>query len=144
MTWPAEYQRACQEFEKFMVNARDAGSLATTNMAWTMVQAVLLSFRKRLTIDHTITFANALPPLLRALFLDNWTPTVQPQPFLNRAEHLVEIRALRAEHNFSPDDAQYAVARALREAVGPDKLDEVLSTLPGEAREFWRVESAEA
>lgn len=67
MTWPQEYQRAAFEFERFMVAARDAAALSTTNQSWTMAEAVLRVFRRRLTVAQAIVFGNALPPLLRAV-----------------------------------------------------------------------------
>jgi uncharacterized protein (DUF2267 family) len=139
MTWPLEYQRASSEFERFMVAARDAGHLQTTNMAWTMVEGVLLVFRRRLTVAQTIEFANVLPPVLRALFLERWCPCHEPTPFGSRAALTAEVKALRPAHNFSPDNAIEAVAIALRRCVDEPALNQVLAKLPSEATTFWAV-----
>jgi uncharacterized protein (DUF2267 family) len=139
MTWPLEYQRASQDFERFMVTARDAAGLATTNMAWTMVEGVLLAFRRRLTVSEAIEFANVLPPLLRALFLGNWHPRFEPAPFASREVLTEEVRSLRARHNFSPANAVEAVALALRSSVEEAALSQVLSKLPPQAAEFWAL-----
>ncbi len=137
MTWPAEYQRASVDFERFMVAARDAAGLATTNMAWTMVEAVLHAFRRRLSTRDAIAFAVQLAPLVRALFLEGWQPVDSPEPFATRDVILQEVRALRREHNFSPDNAVEAVATALRASMGAEAFDRSLVGLPDGARQFW-------
>jgi uncharacterized protein (DUF2267 family) len=139
MTWPLEYQKASVDFERFMVIARDAAGLQTTNMAWTMVEGVLLVFRRRLNMRQAIEFANVLPPLLRALFLDNWHPEQEPQPFANRQTLTAEVQALRSEHNFAPLNSIEAVALAVRSVVEQQALNRVLASLPSEARAFWSV-----
>ena len=139
MTWPLEYQKASVEFEQFMVTARDLAELQTTNMAWTMVEGVLLAFRRRLTVRQAIAFANVLPPLVRALFLDNWHPADEPEPFVAREALTAEVQALRREHNFSPPNSIAAVASALRSVVDQQALSRVLASLPAEAQAFWSV-----
>lgn len=139
MTWPLEYQRAAVDFERFMVAARDAAGLQTTNMAWTMVEGVLLVFRRRLAVAQAIAFANLLPPLLRALFLQDWHPGAEPVPFAARDVLTAEVQALRPAHNFSPPNAIEAVATALRGEVDEAALARVLAQLPPGATDFWAV-----
>jgi uncharacterized protein (DUF2267 family) len=137
MTWPLEYQRASLDFEHFMVAARDAASLQTTNMAWNMVEGVLHVFRRRLTAQQVAEFASVLPPVVRALFIEGWNPEEVPVPFGTRGQLLEEVRALRHKHNFSPPNAIECVAQALRESVDEAALDQVLAKLPSEARSYW-------
>jgi uncharacterized protein (DUF2267 family) len=143
MTWPSEYQQACVHFERFMVAARDAADLATTNQAWTMVEGVLLAFRRRLTTSQIVEFANVLPPLLRALFLNNWQLADAPRPFASREIMTTEVQDLRRAHNFSPTNAIEAVAKALRCSLDEALLNEVLATFPKEAAAFWAVPAIE-
>jgi uncharacterized protein (DUF2267 family) len=142
MTLPLEYQKASVDFERFMVAARDAAGLQTTNMAWTMVEGVLLAFRRRLTTRQAIEFANVLPPLIRALFLDDWHPDYEPEPFVTREALTAEVQGLRCKHNFAPANSIEAVAFALRSVVDQDALSRVLAALPAEARAFWTVASS--
>lgn len=137
MTWPSEYQRASIEFERFMVTARDAADLATTNQAWTMVEGALRAFRRRLTIEQALRFADCLPPVLRALFVEDWHPQRSPVPMGTRDEILEEVRGLRHEHNFSPPNAVEAVGVALRACVEPEALERALSAMPEPVRSFW-------
>lgn len=51
-----------------------------------------------------------------------------------------EVRELRADHNFSPDDAITCVAAALRHQLrGSAALEVLLRRLPGGAFGFWNV-----
>lgn len=142
MTLPFEYQNATLEFERFMLDARDLASLSTTNMAWNMVVGVLHTFRRRLTIDQALRFADVLPPVLRAIFVEDWHPNEPVADFGTTEELLAEVRSVRTAHNFSPPNAIPAVAAALRRHVDVAALDQVLSTLPPGAREFWSSEPA--
>lgn len=54
MPVPPEYRRASIEFEQFLLDAREAAGLTTTNQTYTMVQGVLQTFRRRLTIPEAI------------------------------------------------------------------------------------------
>jgi uncharacterized protein (DUF2267 family) len=137
MTWPLEYQHASLDFERFMAAARDAAGLQTTNMAWNMVEGVLHVFRRRLAIEQVLRFANVLPPVVRALFLENWRIAEPPVAFAPRTVLVEEVQALRHEHNFSPPNAIEAVAQALRHTIGDEALDEALSEFPPEAKAFW-------
>ena len=143
MPWPTEYQQAQVDFVRFMVAARDAAGLQTTNMAWNMVEGVLHVFRRRLKTSDAVCFANVLPPVLRALFLEGWCPK-DPVPFLARPLMTAEVKALRPDHNFSPETAIDAVAKALWLCVDNERLTQVLEKLPSEAAHFWNPDAPPA
>jgi uncharacterized protein (DUF2267 family) len=52
MPVPPEYRRASIDFEKFLLDAREASGLTTTNQTYTMVQRLLQTFRRRLTVSE--------------------------------------------------------------------------------------------
>jgi uncharacterized protein (DUF2267 family) len=139
MPVPPEYQRATDEFYAFLLDARDTAGLLTTNQAYTMVEGVLQTFRRRLEIREAIRFAEVLPPGLRALFVANWDPDEPRPPFEDVPTMTKEVQALRAEHNFAPDTAIRDVATALRRHVDARNLDRVLSSLPDGAARFWQA-----
>lgn len=143
MTYPAEYQHASLEFEKFLRDARDISGLMTTNQAYTMVQGVFQTFRRRLSLAQAIEFANSLHPVLRALFMEDWKTNEPVQEFGTRAQMTVEAQSLRKEHNFAPDTAIRDVAEAVRRNVDQAHLDRVLSELPPGARDFWATKDRE-
>jgi uncharacterized protein (DUF2267 family) len=90
-------------------------------------------------VNQTAEFANVLPPLLRALFLNDWNPSIKPVPFGSREALSEEVRSLRPVHNFSPANAIDAVAAALWDSVDRAALEKVLATLPPQAAEFWAL-----
>lgn len=138
MTLPFEYQNPTLQFERFMVDARDCAGLPTTNMAWNMVVGVLHAFRDRLTVRQALAFAAVLPPMIRALFIEDWDPEQDVQPFGGPDDWLADVRAVRPAHNFSPPDAVASVAGALRKHVDASAFEAVFAHLPAEARRYWQ------
>ena len=107
-----------------------------------MVEGVLRTFRRRLTVTEALAFADVLPPLARALFVSSWDVREPLRPFGPAAELTAEVKALRRDHNFSPDNAIEAVAIALRRHLDEAALDQLLARLPPGAAEFWAVHRA--
>jgi uncharacterized protein (DUF2267 family) len=142
MTLPFAYQNASLEFERFLADARNYADLATTNMAWNMVVGVLHTFRRRLTVKQVIKFSAVLPPVIRALFLDQWNPDQEVAGFGTEAQLLEEVRSVRPDHNFSPQDAILAVAKALRNRVDQVEFARALAELPPGAAQFWSTHGA--
>lgn len=139
MTIPMEFQHASESFERFLADARDEAGLATRNQTYTMVEAVLRVFRRRLSVREAIAFANVLPPVLRALFVTDWDPDEPSRPFADCAAMAREVQDLRRHHNFAPGTAIRDVAIALRRHCDEAVLDRVLATMPDGAFDFWRV-----
>ena len=139
MPMPMEYRQASVDFDRFIVDARELAGLQTTNQAYTMVQAVLQTFRRRLDIEDAILFADVLPPVLRAIFVAEWDLEEPKCPFSGRIAMTREVQAFRADHNMTPDSAIVDVAAALRRNIDEAKLDRVLARLPAGAADFWRA-----
>lgn len=138
MPIPSQYQRATNDFYAFLVDVRDAAGFGSTHQAYTMVQGVLLAFRRRLSLSEAVRFAGVLPPVLRAIFTADWEPDEPRRPFGDRASMTEEVKSLRAGHNFSTDDALALVAGALRRHVDEAAFDRALARLPAGAIDFWR------
>jgi uncharacterized protein (DUF2267 family) len=139
MTMPMEYRQASADFDRFVLDVRDIAGLQTANQAYTMVQAVLQTFRRRLEISDALLFANVLPPVLRALFVADWDLEEPTMPFSGRLAMTREVQAFRGDHNVSPDSAVADVAAALRRNLDEAMLDRVLARLPEGAVDFWRA-----
>lgn len=71
MPIPMEYHHATDEFEAFMKDLLAISLLKTRHQGYTMLQAVLQVFRRRLTLQQAIEFANLLPAVLRAIFVSD-------------------------------------------------------------------------
>ncbi|MEO1268601.1 MAG: DUF2267 domain-containing protein [Myxococcota bacterium] len=137
MPMPAEYQRIRDHLYAFLVDAREELGLTSTHQSYTTSQGVFRVFRRRLTLKDAIRFSNLLPAGLRALFVSDWDVDEPRRAFGDRSHMTREVKALRSEHNFSPDTAIGDVARALRKNVDEQKLDAFLQTLGDDAVQFW-------
>lgn len=137
MPVPAEYERASAIFYDYLVDARDTAELWSTHVTYTMTQGVFHVFRRRLSTQDAINFANILPICLRALFVTDWNIDEEKMPFESREAMTREVRLLREQHNFSTDTAIRDVAEALRRHVDEDAFDKLLAQLPEGAVEFW-------
>jgi uncharacterized protein (DUF2267 family) len=139
MPMPNEFQHAGEDFEAFLLAVIDATGLATRNQAYTCAEAVLHTFRRRLLLRDVLKFAAVLPPVIRALFLANWNIDEPLLPYADRSVMTREVKALRPDHNFSPDSAIGDVAKALYQSVNHNAFNLVLNSLPKGAVEFWKI-----
>lgn len=136
MPMPWTYRQATREWQAFLADAKSAMNLTSDNAACTAVEGVLHAFRRRLTPQQAIDFAQVLPSVLRALFIADWQ-LADPVARGSRADWTAEAMALRPHHNLTPPNCVEATALALRKAVLRHVLDRVLATLPAFAAEFW-------
>ncbi len=139
MPVPSEYQRATDDFYKFLIKVRDLSGFGSTHQAYTMMQGVLQTFRRRLELKDAILFAAVLPPVVRAVFVADWDTNEPIRPFEDRAVMTQEVLALRSRHNFSTRTAIRDVSLALRQCIDEEAFEQVLSKLPKGALEFWQV-----
>ena len=61
MPMPWTYRQASREWQAFLGDARDAMDLSSDNVTFTAVQGVCLAFRRRLTPQQAVDFAQVLP-----------------------------------------------------------------------------------
>ncbi|MCU0902828.1 MAG: DUF2267 domain-containing protein [Tabrizicola sp.] len=141
---PWTYRQATREWQAFLADARTAMDLTSDNATFTAVEGVLQAFRRRLTPQQAIDFAQVLPAVLRALFVADWQLDKGPLPPGTRADWTAEAMALRPHHNLTPPNCVAATALALRQSVLREDLDRVLSTLPPFAAEFWSTPGVDA
>jgi len=139
MPMPATYRQAGREWRAMLDDVREVTGLQTDNLAYTAIEGVLKTFRRRLTVRQALAFADVLPAIPRAIFVSGWQPEDAPVPFPARADLVAEVKALRPHHSLTPDNAIEAVARALWRLVRHDDLNRVLDRLPPDARAFWDV-----
>ena len=137
MPMPPEYRFATRDYDAFIETLRERLGTHSRNVAYTTAQAVLVVFRRRLTVAQGLAFAEVLPAVLRAIFVSGWDVSDQPAPFADRAALTAEVLAVRQAHNFAPESAIEDVAWALRKHVDQQAFDRMLDDLPEDARSFW-------
>jgi len=143
MPMPWTYRHASREWRAFLDDVKERMSLDSDNMAYTAVDAVFQVFRRRLSAQQGLDFASVLPSVLRAIFVQNWDVTMPPAAFEDRETLLSEVKAVRANHNLTPDNAIEATSWAVRRCTNPRDFERVLETFPPEARAFWHVDVAD-
>ena len=141
MTIPSAYRRATQDFEKFLEDLLAISSLATSHQCFTQTRAVFLVFRSHVEPQVALDFANALRPVLRAIFIEDWNLASPVTPMPGKEKLRAEVKAIREAHNFSTDTAIAEVAVALRQNMNESDYDLMLKSLPSEAATYWKVES---
>lgn len=140
MPIPMEYRTASKDFDAFVIDVRDTCMLQTHHQAYHTLRAVLHVFRAHLTVRDALAFAAILPPVTRAIFVEDWTPDNDPEPFPGRAALQQEVKSVRPDHNLAPETAIADVAAALRRSsIDTRALDRVLGELPAGAAAFWKV-----
>jgi uncharacterized protein (DUF2267 family) len=137
MPVPFEYSNAGPQFHQLLRDARDYADLTTNNQSYTMVQGVLLVFRRRLDIRDALRFADVLPAVARAVFVARWDWDAPTLPFADRSTLTHEVQAHRADHNYAPDTCISNVAAALRRNTDTLALDRCLAELGAEAVDYW-------
>lgn len=137
MPVPLQYSAAGTQFQQLLRDARDFAGLTTTNQSFTMVEGVLLAFRRRVSVLDGLRFADVLPAVARAIFLHRWDPDTTRAPFGGRSDWTADAQALRREHNDAPDTCVSNVAAALRRNVDSRSFDRCLERLGPSAVEFW-------
>lgn len=142
MPMPLRYAHASDDFERFIVDARDELGLTTRHQTYTAVQAVLWVFRRRLDVEQVIRFANFLPPVLSAIFLQGYVPSAVPVAFGDEEQWRKEAQGVRAEHNFAPDAAVPRVAVSLRRHVDVAEFEALLTEMPSGSAVFWSGDGA--
>jgi uncharacterized protein (DUF2267 family) len=135
--YPFEYAVASQVFQDVLEAVRDETGLATKYQAYTVMQGVFRTFRRRLDIQDSLRFVDLLPVALRALYVHDWDVSEAPRPFGDQASMVQEVRKLRPKHNSAPDTCIEDVALAVRRYVDESKMDALLDEFPCGARAFW-------
>ncbi|MEM8877184.1 MAG: DUF2267 domain-containing protein [Pseudomonadota bacterium] len=141
MPMPMEYWTASKDFEAFLDDVRASCMLTSHHQAYHTLRAVLHVFRAHLDVQDALSFAAILPPVVRAIFVEDWS-TSSPLPFPDRETLVSEVKAIRRDHNLAPDTAIEDVAGALRRSMDCAVLDRALSGLPDGAAAYWAVGSS--
>ncbi len=139
MPYPTEYSSASADFDRFLDAVKLNAMLQTRHQAWQVARAVLLVFRDHLSARDALRFADALPPLLRALFVEGLDPAQQAHPFPPRDDLNAEVAAVRRDHNFVTPTSIGEVAAAFWPAVDRLRIEAVLDSLDPAARAYWSL-----
>lgn len=142
MPMPQEYQRAHIVYDQILTDLCDELHLATRNQTYTLLQSVLLTFRRRLTAPQVLQFASLLPPVARAIFVKNWDEREYLPEFCSENDLIEEVKDLRRDHNFADGHAIKGVTHILRRYMDEAKLDAALAEISEDAVAYWQYDKA--
>lgn len=117
MTVPNEYRQASSDFDHLLAEIADKCNLSSRHQAYTVAQAVLICLRRRMSLPEAIIFAQMLPVLARALFIENWNPLETPVADWDPERMTEEILSLRRHHNLADAQSLANVIKALGTAA---------------------------
>jgi uncharacterized protein (DUF2267 family) len=140
---PWTYRHASQEYRAFLDDVKERMDLVSDNMAYTAVDGVFQTFRRRLTAAEGLAFASVLPSVPRAIFVAGWQPEEPPAPWVDRASLVSEAQAVRVNHNLTPDTCIEATSWALQRAIRAPDWAQAMARLPEEAQAYWAIEMAD-
>lgn len=140
MPYPTEYSTASADFDRFLDRVKDNAMLQTRHQAWQVARAVFLVFRDHLAAGQALRFADALPPLFRAMLVEGLDAKQPGKPFGGREALAGEVAAIRPDHNFATPTTIAEVALAFRASVNPLDLERALAPLPAAARDYWMAD----
>jgi len=138
MTVPIDYKQATANFDRFMLDLREALDLQTTHQAWGVLLGVLDTFRRRLKPEEALAFAKALPPLLRAAFVQDWHFSSTALPFADRTLLDAEVMAYHRDHQLAAPGCIAATSQAIWRHVDRSRFAAALASMPPGARDFWK------
>ncbi|WP_165498076.1 DUF2267 domain-containing protein [Siculibacillus lacustris] len=138
MPIPRDYVFATPDFERFLGDLEETSLLASHSNAYAEARAVFHVFRRHATPAQALAFAAVLPPLLKAMFLEDWDIEA---PIAAFPDDDAGLAAEFATEQVVRDAAAAIadVAATLRRHVDRVALDRVLAALPEGARAYWRA-----
>lgn len=137
MPQPAEVLYASKQYQEWLSTLKERAMLETQNQSQAMMRAVMHELRRYMMTTDVLTFANAMPPLPRGIFIENWEPNQAP-PSLASAEQFTQRVFERLTPHFVPPDS---IARDVFEVwaqfLSPLSARQIKSVLPEPLGELW-------
>jgi uncharacterized protein (DUF2267 family) len=116
--------------------AQAARAAADHNQAQAMFRGVLHGLRKHMTTAQVISFADALPPLPRGIFIEGWRPG-EPQPLTTADAFLRALTENLAPHQIPLDSIVSDVFAILAEHSEPRDTQTMRAQLPLPLQPLW-------
>lgn len=138
MPLPKQYLTASADFERYIEAMRERTMIDSRNVLYTTTQAVFQVFRRRVSTADALAFANALPPVLCAMFVSDWNVDEPQRSFADQANMTREVGDLRRHHNFTTETSIADVAFCLWAVVDRSDFEHMLGQLPADAAAFWK------
>ena len=138
MPAPADITYASRAYEAFAADLKATALLETHNQVYAMTRAVLHQCRSHLAVEEGLAFAQGLPAVLRAIFVEGWHGSEVPQPFADPDAFLADVVTRLAPHHVPPASIVRDVAVVLGRHADPKAWSRALDALPPGLAGLWR------
>jgi uncharacterized protein (DUF2267 family) len=136
MTQPRDVLEASQLYQQWLAALKARALLATHNQSQAMFRAVLHALRRHMTDGQVLTFADALPPLPRGIFIEGWRPGAA-QPLASPADLTRDVMAALAPHHVPPDSIVADVLAVLATHSDARAAATLRAQLPQAVQALW-------
>ncbi len=136
MTQPREVVFASKLFQDWLDALKQRALLQTHNQSYAMFRAVLHVLRRHMTTEQVLTFADALPPLPRGIFIEEWRPA-NPLPVKSANEFVSEVIRDLAPHHVPPDTIAADVFAVLAERSYVRNVRILREQIPDPLKSLW-------
>lgn len=137
MPQPSEVLYASKQYQEWLSALKERAMLETQNQSQAMMRAVMHELRRYLNTADILNFANAMPPLPRGIFIENWEPVDAPSP-LTSAEQFTQCVFERLTPHFVPPDSIVRDVFAVwAQFLSPLSARQIKSVLPEPLGALW-------
>ncbi len=123
--------------------AKSLGHPEETSRTAIILRAVLHALRERITIPESFNLIAQLPMFMKAIYVEGWKYSEQPQKF-NKKEFLEEIKRHQdqlGENEFPWEESTESIVKTvineLKTFVSKGEIEDILAQLPDEFKELF-------
>jgi uncharacterized protein (DUF2267 family) len=108
--------------------------------AYHTMRTVMHVLRDRLRVDQAAHLSAQLPLIVRGIFFEGWKPARTPLSYKTKEEMkslIKEYAQVDYLHDQNLETAIRAVLTTIRNHIDPNEIEDILSGLPEEIKEFF-------
>lgn len=139
MPAPQEVTHASRQYEAYARALIDRALLQTHNQVYAITRAILHETRDHLDLADGIRFAQGLPVVLRAIFVEGWDVAVVPRFFLGAASFHRHVVERLSPHVVPPDTIVEDVVACVTAHADPFDLTKAIGVLPPGLASVWQT-----
>jgi uncharacterized protein (DUF2267 family) len=136
MTQPYDVQFASEQYQAWLSALKDRAMLQSHNQSQAIFRAVLQALRRHMTMEQTLSFADALPPLPRGIFIERWRPA-DPVSLSCANDFLQEVIESLSPHIIPPESIVSDVFAVLAERSSRLGAERLQQQLPEQLKSLW-------
>lgn len=137
MPQPAEVLYASKQYQEWLSALKERAMLETQNQSQAMMRAVMHELRRYLSTADILTFANAMPPLPRGIFIENWKPDDTPSSLASAEQFTHGVFKHLTPHFVPPDSIVRDVFEVWAQFLSPLSARQIKSVLPEPLGALW-------